>query len=272
MRVSMNEMTTFRWSFEQDVAAYARAGFSAIGIWRQKLSDCGEARAQELLASSGLAVSNLLWAGGFTGHDGRNLRESIEDAADAIRLAHLLRAGTLVVYSGPRGGHTHNHARRLVRDALKELLPQAEELNVVLALEPMHLACAAEWTFLTGLEDTLAFIDGLGSSSLKIAFDTYQLGFAPPPMERVAEVANRIAVVHLGDGRCPPQQEQNRCRLGEGVVPLAEFVAALTSGGFNGYFDIELLGEDIEASEYESLLSHSYQACQRLATAATTAE
>lgn len=272
MRVSMNEMTTYRWSFEQDVAAYARAGFSAIGVWRQKLSDCGETRAQELLAANGLAVSNLLWAGGFTGHDGRTLRESIEDAAEAIRLAHLLRAGTLVVYSGPRGGHTHNHARRLVRDALKDLLPQAEELNVALALEPMHVDCAAEWTFLTSLDEALAFIDGLGSPNLKLAFDTYQLGFSQIPMNRVAEIADRIAVVHLGDGRAPPHQEQNRCRLGEGVVPLGEFVAALTSGGFNGYFDVELLGEEIEASEYESLLAHSHQACQRLAQAAAAAE
>jgi len=271
MRVSMNEMTTYRWTFEQDVAAYARAGFSAIGIWRQKVADCGEARAQSLLSSSGLAVSNLLWAGGFTGHDGRSLRESIDDAAEAIRLAQLLGAGTLVVYSGPRGGHTHNHARRLVREALKELLPQAAELGVVLAIEPMHAQCATDWTFLTCLEETLAFIDGLGNTALKMVFDTYQLGFPPPDMGRVAEAASRVAVVHLGDGRAPPQQEQNRCRLGEGVVPLAELVAALRAGGFDGYFDVELLGEDIEASQYEALLDHSQQACQRLAATVAAA-
>ena len=268
MRVSMNEMTTYRWSFEQDVAAYARAGFTAIGVWREKLSDCGEARARELLSAAGLTVSNLLWAGGFTGHDGRTLRDSIEDAAEAVRLARVLGAGSLVVYSGPRGGHTHNHARRLVRDALRELLPQAETSKVVLALEPMHADCAGEWTFLTSLEETLTFIDGLGSPALKIAFDTYQLGFPPPDMDRLAQVADRIAVVHLGDGRAPPHLEQNRCRLGDGVVPLAEFVSALTSGGFNGYFDVELLGEDIEASDYEALLAHSREACRRLAAAA----
>ena len=39
----------------------------------------------ELLADSGLKVSNLLWAGGFTGSDGRSLRESIDDAEEAVR-------------------------------------------------------------------------------------------------------------------------------------------------------------------------------------------
>ncbi len=40
-QLSMNETTTFRWSFEEDVAQYAAAGISAIGVWRQKLSDFG---------------------------------------------------------------------------------------------------------------------------------------------------------------------------------------------------------------------------------------
>src|SRR5580692_4296145 len=126
-RLSMNEMTTYRWSFEEDVARYAAADIGAIGVWRQKLSDFGEDKGVELLAESGLEVSNLLWAGGFTGSDGRSVRDSIDDAAEAIRLAAELRAACLVVYSGSRHGHTHNHARRLVTDALAELLPLATE-------------------------------------------------------------------------------------------------------------------------------------------------
>ena len=119
--LSMNETTTFRWSFEEDVAHYAAAGIPAIGVWRQKLSDCGQARGLELLRSSGLKVSHLLWAGGFTGSDGRSYRESVEDAAEALRTAAALRTGCLVVYSGARAGHTFNHARRLIHGALKEL-------------------------------------------------------------------------------------------------------------------------------------------------------
>ena len=82
-QLSVNETTTFRWSFEEDVSNYAAAGVPAIGVWRQKLSDCGETRGIELLAESGLKVSHLLWAGGFTGSDGRSFRASVEDAAEA---------------------------------------------------------------------------------------------------------------------------------------------------------------------------------------------
>ena len=82
--LSMNETTTFRWSFEEDVANYAAAGIAAIGVWRQKLSDCGQAHAVELLARHRLKASHLLWAGGFTGSDGRSYRESVDDAIEAL--------------------------------------------------------------------------------------------------------------------------------------------------------------------------------------------
>ena len=51
--LSMNETTTFRWSFEEDVAEYAAAGIPAIGVWRQKLSDCGQAKGGRIARRAG---------------------------------------------------------------------------------------------------------------------------------------------------------------------------------------------------------------------------
>jgi sugar phosphate isomerase/epimerase len=256
-RLSMNEMTTFRWSFEEDIANYSAAGIHAIGVWRQKLSDFGEEKGIELLAQQGMRVSNLLWAGGFTGSDGRTFRESIDDAAEAIRLAAQMRAECVVVYSGARAGHTHNHARRLIKDALTELTPMASDYEVTLAIEPMHRCCAAEWTFITSIDEALALLDAVESPQLKLAFDTYQLGLDPQIVERIPELADKIAIVHLGDSRQLPDGDHNRCRLGEGTIPLREIVAALESAAYGGFYDVELMGEEIEAGDYRELLDHS---------------
>lgn len=262
--LSMNETTTFRWSFEEDVARYAAAGIPAIGVWRQKLSDCGLAKARDLLQHAGLKVSHLFWAGGFTGSDGRSHRESIEDAAEAVRTAAELGCRTLVVYSGPRAGHTSNHAWRLVQGALLELVPQAEELGVTLAIEPMHPGCADQWTFLTTLDDALDLLETIASPQVKIVLDTYHLGQECGLVDRLPAMVPQIAIVQLGDARRPPSGEQNRCRLGEGVVPLAEIVAALKAGGYRGYYDVELLGEELEAAGYPSLLQHAKEAFAKL--------
>ncbi len=256
-QLSINELTTYRWTFEQDVSRYLEAGIPSIGVWRQKVSDFGEDRAVELIQASGLQVSNLLWAGGFTGSDGRTFRDSIEDALEAIVLAGRLRAECVVVYSGGRAGHTHNHARRLLSGALKELLPVARQHGVKLALEPMHEECAAEFTFLTSVPDLLQLFDQVGEDDLSLVYDTYHLGFDRSSIDLIGEIIDRIAIVHLGDASEPPAGEQNRCPLGSGALPLQETIEALRSAGFDGYFDVELIGESVEDSEYQTLLEQS---------------
>lgn len=255
--LSMNEVTTYRWSFEEDVVNYAAAGISAIGIWRHKLSDFGEAKARDLLAQHALEAAHLFWAGGFTGSDGRSFRESVVDAAEAVRTAGRLGADSLIVCSGARAGHTHSHARRLIREALKELLPLAEEHQVVLALEPMHPGCAEECTFLTSIDDALEICDTLASPYVRIVLDTYHLGHDPDIVARAAQLVDRLALVQLGDARHPPEGEQSRCLLGEGMVPIQEIVAALLEAGYDGYLDVELLGEEIETTDYADLLEHA---------------
>ncbi|MBN2295610.1 MAG: sugar phosphate isomerase/epimerase [Pirellulales bacterium] len=272
--LSMNETTTLRWSFEDDVLAYSAAGIHAIGVWRQKLSDFGEAKGVELLEETGMTVSNLLWAGGFTGHDGRTYRDSVEDAKEAIATAAALRAACLVVYSGGRGGHTANHARRLLLGAIDEILPFAADSGVVLAIEPMHPGCAAEWTFLTDIEETIAFLEEIDSPWVKMLLDTYHFGIeagdsdaqgtTPEIIDLIPRIIPYLATVQLADGKRPPLRDQNRCRLGDGIVPLGQIIDTLTSAGYDGYYDVELHGEETEHIDYQALLEHSKTAFEEL--------
>ena len=93
-----------------------------------------------------------------------------------------------------------------------------------------------------------------------MVLDTYHLGQDGGLLDRIAGIVPQMALVQLGDARRPPDGEQNRCRLGEGVVPLGEIVAALKAGGYDGYYDVELLGEEIEPADYRSLLEHAKEA------------
>ncbi len=253
---AISELTTLRWSFEEDVTEYAALG-AAIGVWRQKLADVGQKRGAELIARAGLAVSSLQWAGGFTGSDGHTHEESLRDARAAIGSAQTLRAGCLIVHSGARGVHTANHARRLFRQALDKLLPLAEERGVRLAIEPMHAQCGAEWTFLHCLDETLALVQSYESAALKIALDTYHWGHEAALPNRLGQLAPYLGLVQLGDSRQPPRGEPNRCPLGRGIVPLREIVAGLTAAGYDGCYEVELMGEDIEAGDYRDLLLQS---------------
>jgi sugar phosphate isomerase/epimerase len=97
-----------------------------------------------------------------------------------------------------------------------------------------------------------------------MVFDTYHMGQDPSILPRVAELVPHIALVQLGDARQPPHGEQNRCLLGEGNVPLKELIAALAAGGYDSFYDVELLGEEIESLDYGALLAHAKQTFQEL--------
>lgn len=268
--LSINELTTYRWSFEEDVLRYRAAGITAMGVWRTKVSDFGEERAAEFLADHGMAVSSLFWAGGFTGGEIVATSDVIADTEEAIDLAAALDAGCLILYSGGRAGHTQRHALRQFHDALKVLDPLAADRGVTLAIEPMHASVAGSRMLFSTIDETLEAIDAADCRATKLVFDTYHLGHGRIAPRRIAEIAPHVAIVQLADSRGVPQNEQNRCRLGCGMLPLREIVAALVEGGYRGYYDVELFGQDVESFDYRELIAHSQRTFARLAVPVLT--
>ncbi|MFT5302633.1 MAG: sugar phosphate isomerase/epimerase [Mariniblastus sp.] len=259
--ISASELTTYRWSFEQDVQRASELGFDGLAVWRQKLSDFGEEKGAELLAESDLAATSLLWCGGFTGHEGCSFRESIEDAIDAIQTASLLKAPSLIVYSGSRAGHTNSHARRLVQTALSELAGVAAEYGVSLALKPMHPHWAHDCTFLTDLNQALELIDSVGSHWLSLALDTYQWGDSEELLNTLDRFIPFTSVIQVADAG-PAELatwEPNRLPPSTGRLPLEAFVVRAIEAGYDGPFEIEVWGETVEGCDYDQLLRQSYR-------------
>ena len=259
-RLSMNEFSTFRWTFDEDVQRYRQAGYSGIGVWRRKLADFGEEKGIELLLESGLDVSNLLWAGGFTGSSGLSFQESVDDALEAVRLGAALGAECLVIHPGGRNNHIQRQAWRLFEEALAMLLPLAEVLGVKLALEPMHPAAAQQWTFITSIHAAIDMLARFQSPHLGIVLDLYHFGRDCEAMDHVLEHVHQIAVVHLADSRSQPHDDQDRCLLGQGEIPLRCAIERLEQAGYRGYYDVELVGPEIVPEQYARVVSGSRQA------------
>ncbi len=268
--LSMNEVTTFRWSFEEDIENYRRAGYRSIGIWRHKLSDFDEEYAVDAIACSGLSVSSLACAGGFTGLGGVSFREGVDDTVSALRLAARIQAGCLVVHPGGRNNHTSRHAFRLLRTALDELLPTAEHYEVPLALEPMHIACAASWTFLTDFEGVSELVSEYSTPFLKLALDTYHFPWSESDHNILPQLVPHVGVVYLADRRQPPSIDHGRCPLGRGQMPLAEILASLFEAGYAGPVDVRLMGSEIEPGDYGRLLVQSRKAFAEFVHSATS--
>lgn len=254
-RLSVNGLTTVRWNLLEDISGRCDAGFETVGLWRPKVLEFGDDRAVELLQDSPLRVSSLSWIGGFTGNNGQTLTEAIQEAQETLQLAARLEADCVVVVSGSRSGHTLNHARRLLLEALHQLGDLADSLEIDLALQPMDPMFARNWTFLNSLDaaiDILALVD---HPRLKLAFDLYHLWQEPDLLELLPGLVPLISIVQLSDWNDPPRSLNDRRLPGDGVIPLKPILESLLANGYTGDFDMQVWSTELWQSDYRRLLA-----------------
>jgi sugar phosphate isomerase/epimerase len=274
MLLSVNQVTTLQWDFERDVELYSAAEIPAIGVWRQKTTDYGADHVAALLAKSGIVVSHLAWAGGFTGYTnvagGRKntLKDAVRDAERAIRTAAAINAPTLLLNSGERGHYTPKHARRLCIEAMKRLAPLAQEEGVLLGMEPCHPACCKDTTWMTDVDHVRdmrqCVIDATGCDVVRLVLDVYHLGETPDLIDRIPEFLDDLCLVQLADRQGEAEYEQNRCMPFRGRLPIREIVSALDKAGYDGFLDMELYGDDMESIDYVDRLFECRELFDRL--------
>jgi sugar phosphate isomerase/epimerase len=255
--VAISQLTTPRWELAQELAYLTEHGFSALSLWRPKLSDSGPAAAARLMARCGVRCSSLQWAGGFTGSDGRSFKESVSDACEAIEMAGDVGAPVLLVHSGCRGGHTRSHAARLLGDALETLAPAARRAGVTLAVRPIHPLAAPGCSFLTCVVGTLSVIEQFGDPAVRMALDLWQFGHASELPGLLPRLAAAAAVVQVADRVGPPTAEADRLPAGHGGLPLESLVAGLWEHGFAGTFEFDPVGEAVEMLGYGGTLAET---------------
>ena len=146
MKRSLSAISTVNASFAEDVAAYAKAGFDAIGLWEFKLPEDDEAN-RALLRAHGLAVSNCvpsvpsflqLAIPGLEGPADPGAR--IEAICASIRRLAAYDPGCVLCLSGPLGGRSPEQGRDIVVDGLRRAAAAAREAGVHLGFEPIHPA------------------------------------------------------------------------------------------------------------------------------------
>lgn len=256
-KLSVNQATTLRWSFEEDVLRYRLAGIKTIGLWLPKLLEYGEERALDWLNENNLSVSTLSYAGGFTGAFGHDLRDVLVETHDLIQLAGALRADSVVVASGPINNHITKHATRLVVDSLKELVDDAAENGVTLSLLPMRKAFCKEWTFLNTLDEALTVLDRVNHPAARLAFDVYHLWPEKALLQRLPDLVPRIGVVQVSDAApTAGRAEYDRVLPGEGILPVSEIVTGLIDAGYRGYVDYQIWSKSLWQSVNQDWLQH----------------
>jgi sugar phosphate isomerase/epimerase len=264
-RLTVGHYMLRRWSLEEDVRALERLGFGSISLASTKLEAYGPERAVRLLRASGLKVAHVGSYGAF-GSERRTLRRGLDRVRWAIDLVARLGGDALFVLPGGRRGADWERAAAVLGEAYATLLPEATAAGIRLAIEVIH-PLRQDLSFVNTLADA-AEIARAGGRRGGYVLDLSHSGWERRLLPTLARDARRrILAVQMCDVKRVTMRTMDRALLGKGILPLREIFRTLERGGYRGWYEMEIISDDVEAMGYERALRATRAAFVRLMSA-----
>lgn len=248
-RLSLNQMTTQRWSLRETVDGCARADIGWVGVWRDKLAEVGVEAGARLLRDAGLRVSSLCRGGMFPAPTAAARQERLDDNRRAIAEAAALGAGVLVLVCGAAPDRDIAAARRQIADGIAAVADEAQAAGVVLGIEPLHPAFAATRSAITTLGEALDLAERLDHPNVRVVVDVYHVWWDPQVSAQIARARGRIAGFHVNDWLAAGGDPlTTRGMMGDGVIELRRLRRAVEEAGYrDGPIEVEIFNPAIWA-------------------------
>jgi sugar phosphate isomerase/epimerase len=248
-RLSLNQATVKNLSLAEAATLCVRHGIPAIGVWRDRVAEVGLARAAAIVGAAGLHVSSLCRGGFFTRGD---VAGSWADNRRAVAEAAELGADTLVLVCGGLvpGGRDLGLARRMVADAIGDLVPEAQRLGVRLGIEALHPMFCADRSVICSLGEAVDLALQFPADAVGVVVDTYNVWWDARLADGIARAAGRIVGYQVGDWVLPLPQDTllGRGHVGDGVIDFGPITAAVTAAGYAGYVEVEIFNAEVWAA------------------------
>ncbi|MCJ2178311.1 sugar phosphate isomerase/epimerase family protein [Novosphingobium album (ex Hu et al. 2023)] len=181
-----------------------------------------------------------------TGGAGLALNQAI-DAAAALGTRHIY------IVSGGRGTLDWEAAAVRLAELIAPCRAHAAGLGVTLSIETANLL-NADIHFAHTLDDTIRAAEIAG---LDVTIDLGACWFEGGLKEKFARAMPRTRLVQVSD--YVPGDRSTPCRAvpGDGMVPLERLLGDLLEAGYEGVFDLELLGPRIAAEGHREAFARA---------------
>ena len=245
-RISLNQITTNRWTLAEAVDGCARNGIGWIGLWRDKVADCGLDKSARLVRDAGLRVSSLCRGGFFPARGTDALRARREDNRRAVDEAAALDTAVLVLVCGPPLDRDLDGARDQVAEGIADLVPYAAAAGVRLAIEPLHPMFAGDRSVIVTLAQATTLAERFPTDRVGVVVDAYHVWWDPDLRGQVSRAAGRIAGYHVSDWLAPPPDMlMGRGMMGDGLIDLRALRGAVEAAGYEGPIEVEIFNRSI---------------------------
>jgi sugar phosphate isomerase/epimerase len=255
----VNSISSISQSLDDDLALWRDLGIEHVGLILHKVEAAGWDRATELLRDAGVRVSTV--AGPVPvplDVEASSERRVAEQAviARAIDFAADVDAPSLYLCSGSAGSLSWDDASREFATGVAPAVVHAGARGIRLAVEPTN-PLRADVSFVFTFRDAL---DLARDSGIDVVADFQSCWYERGFLDAMRRHLDRVALVQVSDYVIGSSSTPDRAVPGDGDVPVEALLAATLDAGYEGPFDLELLGPRIEAEGYRSAIARGVDA------------
>ena len=255
-RVSVSAICTFNWPLDQDLAFYDEAGITNVGVSVAKLEAFGFDEGVTRVVDAGLRVDDLIGLRSFDLAAPGRWDEQRSRLVRCIDAAVTLGARSMVFTTGPAGTLTWEEAADRLVEALGNVLDYSREQGVRFAIEHTN-SLRVDVGFVHTLADVMDLARRLDAG---VCMETNACWAERGLGETVRARADRLALVQVSDYKVGTHSTPNRFVPGDGVIPFPRILGQVLEAGYQGVFDLELIGPAIEHEGYASSVRRSVDA------------
>lgn len=236
-----------------DIAALGRH-FAAVGatratLWSGLFAQHGVPAVQAMLAEHGLAVETVphVFCEELSA-DPEAIADARSGLSAAIRDAASVGARSVYLLTGGRGTMRWGEAVDIFARAVAPCIAEADAAGLALSVETStpfyvhrHLG--------VNLRDTVTLCEAAGLSLTLDHFGVWSEGDVEASIRRALP---RLSLVQVSDYVYGDTALPCRAVPGDGAIPWPHILRLLRDGGYEGHFDLELLGPRIDAEGPET--------------------
>jgi sugar phosphate isomerase/epimerase len=261
-RICVSAISSFRLDLAADIELWAANGIDCVGVSVAKLDAFGWEEGVARIVDSGVRVGNLIGVGAFLLTDPSQWEPQRERLLRALHAGHTMGAECVVFTTGPARELPWDEAADALETALAPVLVEANALGIPFAVEHTN-SLRVDVGFVHSLRDVVDLARRLGTGvCMEINACWAERGLAGT----IASSMDAIRLVQVSDFSIGTLATPDRLVPGDGDIPLARILGQVLAAGYDGVFDLELIGPKIDAEGYASAVPRAVDALGSLLT------
>jgi sugar phosphate isomerase/epimerase len=262
-RTCVSAISTFKLSLPEDLAFWDAHGITNVGVSVAKLEafgwDAGTAIVVDAVAR-GLNVVDLIGLGPFRLADPSRWDRQRERLVRSIETAASVGARSVIFTTGPFAPLSWEEAADALETALTPVLHEARARGVDFAIEHTN-PLRVDVGFVHTLRDAIDLARRLDTG---VCMELNACWAERALAATIRAGIDRIRLVQVSDFEVGTVASSQRLVPGDGDIPIRRILGELVAAGYEGPFELELIGDAIVAEGYDAAVPRAVAALDEM--------